>query len=307
MFKSGYVAVVGRPNVGKSTLINAILGEKLMAVSAKPQTTRHRILGIKNLLGGQLLFLDTPGMHRPHKALNDSMVRGAHAAVEEADLFLFVVEADQRHDAEDEEIHKLIARGHKPILLVINKADKVYKPQLLPLMEEMIRRYRPQQVVPVSALKNHNLEPLEREILKYLPEGPPLFPDDQLSDRTDRFFAAEVIREKIMECTRKEVPYSVAVLIEAYEEREAQRDPGVCDPRVRDPKVYIRAAIIVEKDSQKGILIGAKGQMIKKIGQLAREELEQRLDRALFLELFVRVEAHWTQDPRKVAEFTELS
>lgn len=296
MFKSGYVAVVGRPNVGKSTLINAILGEKLMAVSAKPQTTRHRILGIKNLSGGQLLFLDTPGMHRPHKALNDSMVRGAHAAIEEADLFLFVVEADQRHDAEDKEIHHLIARGHKPILLVINKADKVYKPQLLPLMEEMIRRYRPQQVIPVSALKDHNLEPLEQEILKYLPEGPPLFPDDQLSDRTDRFFAAEVIREKIMECTRKEVPYSVAVSIEAYEER---------DPRVRDPKVYIRAAIIVEKDSQKGILVGARGQMIKKIGQLAREELEQRLDRALFLELFVRVEANWTQDPRKVAEFTD--
>ncbi len=289
MFKSGYIAVIGRPNVGKSTLINAFLGEKLMAVSAKPQTTRQQVLGIKNVPGAQMLFLDTPGIHRPHKALNRAMVQAAHDAQEEADLFLFVVEPDQKWAKEDVEIYRRIAERNKPILVVINKADTVYKPNLLPVMAELIEKYPAVGVVPISALKKQNLDHLEEEIVKLLPEGPAFFDDDRLSDKTERFFTSEVIREKVMELTKKEVPYAVAVLIEEFEER---------------PKnLYIRAAIIVDKDSQKGILIGAKGQMIKKIGELARKELEVRLAKPLFLELFIRVETDWTQYPNKVSEF----
>lgn len=291
MFKSGYIAVVGRPNVGKSTLINALLGEKLMAVSAKPQTTRHRVLGIKNVPGGQLLFLDTPGIHRPHKALNDSMLQMAQSAVEDADIFLFVREPDEKFEAEEREIYQRIASRNKPILVVINKADKIYKPNLLPVMEFCMRHFPSKAVIPLSALKLQNLEGLEQEIVKHLPEGEALYPEEQLTDQPERFFVTEVVREKIMELTKKEVPYSVAVVVEEFREGKP---------------LYIRAVIIVEKDSQKGILIGKGGKMIKEIGMLARKELEERLANPLFLELFVRVEPDWTKDPNKVREFSQL-
>ena len=325
--KVGYIAVVGRPNVGKSTLINALLGEKLMAVSAKPQTTRHRVLGIKNVPGGQLLFLDTPGIHRPHKALNDSMLQMAQSAVEDADVFLFVREPDEKYEAEEREIYQRIASRKKPILVVINKADKVYKPNLLPVMEFCMRHFPAKEVIPLSALKLQNLEGLEREIVKYLPEGPALYPEEQLTDQPERFFVTEVVREKIMELTKKEVPYSVAVVVEEFRERPSSAGPvpglppltaslaqklAAGDQRgspVRghpraSETIYIRAVIIVEKDSQKGILIGKGGKMIKEIGMLARKDLEERLAQPLFLELFVRVEADWTKDPNKVREFS---
>lgn len=295
--KTGYIAVVGRPNVGKSTLINALLGEKLMAVSAKPQTTRHRVLGIKNVPGGQLLFLDTPGIHRPHKALNDSMLQMAQSAVEDADIFLFVREPDEKFEAEEREIYQRIASRNKPILVVINKADKIYKPNLLPLMEFCMRHFPSKAVIPLSALKLQNLEGLEQEIVKYLPEGEALYPEEQLTDQPERFFVTEVVREKIMELTKKEVPYSVAVVVEEFREKQEGH------PRASDT-TYIRAVIIVEKDSQKGILIGKGGKMIKEIGMLARKELEERLANPLFLELFVRVETDWTKDPAKVREFS---
>ncbi|MBI2500377.1 MAG: GTPase Era [Deltaproteobacteria bacterium] len=293
VFKSGYIGIVGRPNVGKSTLLNLLVGQKIAAVTEKPQTTRHRILGIRTLPEGQLLFIDTPGIHRPHKNLNEYMMQVTRAALEDVDLFLFLVEPTPRILGEDRRIYEMLSDKRKPVLLIINKVDTVSKDSLLPLISRYHEDWKPVAVVPFCALEENGLENLQQEILRYLPEGPPYYPEDQVSDLSERFIASEVIREKVTLLTREEVPYSVAVEIESYEE-----------PKEADVKkvVRIRASIVVEKDSQKGILVGKGGSMIKKIGQEARLEMEKRLGTKVFLELFVRVEEGWTKDPRKLKE-----
>jgi GTP-binding protein Era len=305
VFKSGYIAIIGRPNVGKSTLLNALLGQKIAAVCSKPQTTRHRILGIKHLPEGQLLFLDTPGIHKPHRSLNEYMVAVARSTFDDADLFLFLMEPGDEISGDDQEIYRMIRQKGKPILVVIGKADKTYKQKLLPLIERCHEIFRPEEVIPVSATTGDGLALIEAEILKRLPEGPPYFPPDQVTDQTERFLVAEIIREKVMELTKEEVPYSVTVQIEAFEEPPS---PGLRppSPEMGEGKkaiARIRASIITEKESQKGILIGKGGQMIKKIGELSRKEIEAELGMPVYLELFVRVEKDWSTDPKKVKEF----
>jgi len=295
MYKSGYIAIIGRPNVGKSTLLNALLGQKLAAVSPKPQMTREKILGIKTLPDAQMLFLDTPGIHRPHRSLNEYMVEIARETLNDADILLVVIEPNKVPPSrEDLEILKNAASKQKPLIVALNKIDTVDRRQLLPLIDLCLKEYGAAAVIPIAAAKNEGLDRLEAEILKQLPEGPVYYPEDQVTDRNQRFLVSEIIREKMMGLLREEVPYSTAIVIESFTEPE-ETD--------RKKVVRIQAAIIIEKDSQKGIVIGKGGSMIKKIGETARKELEILLESPVYLELFVRVERDWSQDPRMVREF----
>lgn len=297
MHKSGYVAIVGRPNVGKSTLLNALLGQKLAAVSPKPQMTREKILGIKTSPEAQILFLDTPGIHRPHRSLNQYMVEIARETLHDADVILVVLEPNKIPPSrEDLDILKMARDRRKPLIVALNKSDTVDHRQLLPLIDLCLKEYGANVVVPISATRKEGLEGLEAEILARLPEGPVYYPEDQVTDRNQRFLVAEIIREKMMGLLREEVPYSTAIVIESFTEPE-ETD--------RKKVIRIQAAIVIEKDSQKGIVIGKGGTMIKKIGETARKELETLLESPVYLELFVRVERDWSQDPRMVREFAE--
>ncbi len=294
MFKSGYIAIVGRPNVGKSTFLNALLGQKIAAVSPKPQMTRRKILGIKHSPSGQILFLDTPGLHVPHRNLNELMVEEAHRAVQDADVILFMMDASEGFTEEDQKIANLLFSKGKPIIIVLNKMDRVPVSERNIFMERCRILFSNAPVLPLAALQGQGLEDVEKEILEKLSEGPAYYPEDQVSDQTERFLVSEIIREKIMDLTQEEIPYSVTVVVEAFKE-----------PKEEDVKkvVRIRASIITEKDSQKGILIGKGGQMIKKIGEESRKDIETQLEQKVFLELFVRVEKDWTKDPSKLKEF----
>jgi GTP-binding protein Era len=285
-FKSGFVSLIGRPNSGKSTLLNLILGEKIAITSPKPQTTRNRILGIKNLPSGQVIFLDTPGIHRAKSILNQSMVRTALSTLQEVDSICFLVEADFPDNEENEWILENLKKTAKPIFLVINKIDLVSKGNLLPIMERYSRARPFEQMIPVSALWGDGVDVLVKELLKVLPEGPRLFPEEMITDLPERFLAAELIREKVFHLTRDEVPYATAAVVEEFKERPDRN------------LVVIRATIQVERESQKGILIGEKGRMLKEIGRLAREEIEALLGTKVFLELWVKVEKNWRDDPQ---------
>lgn len=295
MHKSGYIAIVGQPNVGKSTLLNALLGQKLAAVSEKPQMTREKILGIKTLSGVQMIFIDTPGMHRPRKSLNKTMVEVARQSLGEADLVLVMIRPEPIIGRDDAEILTLAREQGKPLVVAINKIDTVDRRQLLPLIDKCLKEFGAEAVVPISATKGIGLENLEAELVSRLPEGPVYYPEDQVTDRSERFLVEEIVREKIMELTREEVPYGTAVMVESFQE------PGEEDLK---KLARIQAVIIVDKDSQKGILIGKGGQMIKQIGEKARKELEDMLGMSIYLELFVKVDKDWTENPRKVQEFT---
>ena len=285
-FKSGFVSLIGRPNSGKSTLLNLILGEKIAITSPKPQTTRNRILGIKNLPSGQMIFLDTPGIHRSKSILNQSMVRAALATLQEVDSICFLVEADFPDNEENEWILANLKKTDRPVFLVINKIDLVSKGNLLPIMERYSRARPFEQIIPVSALLGEGVDVLVEELLKVLPEGPRLFPEDMVTDLPERFLAGELIREKVFRLTRDEVPYATAAVVEEFKERPDRN------------LVVIRATILVERESQKGILIGEKGRMLKEIGRLAREEIEALLGTKVFLELWVKVEKNWREDPQ---------
>ena len=285
-FKSGFVSLIGRPNSGKSTLLNLILGEKIAITSPRPQTTRNRILGIKNLPSGQMIFLDTPGIHRSKSILNQSMVRTALSTLQEVDSICFLVEADFPDNEENEWILENLKKTDKPVFLVINKIDLVSKGNLLPIMERYSRARPFEQIIPVSALLGEGVEVLMEELLKVLPEGPRLFPEDMVTDLPERFLAGELIREKVFRLTRDEVPYATAAVVEEFKERPEKN------------LVVIRATILVERESQKGILIGEKGRMLKEIGRLAREEIEALLGTKVFLELWVKVEKNWREDPQ---------
>jgi GTP-binding protein Era len=285
-FKSGFVSLIGRPNSGKSTLLNLLLGEKIAITSAKPQTTRNRILGIKNLTSAQMIFLDTPGIHRSKSILNQSMVRAALSTLQEVDSICFLVEADFPDNEENEWILENLKKTAKPIFLVINKIDLVSKGNLLPIMERYSRARPFEQIIPVSALLGDGVDVLVKELLKVLPEGPRLFPEEMITDLPERFLAAELIREKVFHLTRDEVPYATAAVVEEFKERPDRN------------LVVIRATILVERESQKGILIGEKGRRLKEIGRLAREEVEALLGTKVFLELWVKVEKNWREDPQ---------
>jgi GTPase len=290
-FRSGFVAIVGRPNVGKSTLLNQVLGQKIAITTAKPQTTRNRILGIHTLPGGQILFLDTPGIHRGKNRLNRYMVDQAFAACSDVDLVLLLVEADDPVGGGDDFILEQLGRGWAPVVLVINKLDKVRPEALLPLIDAYRRRFAFRDIVPVSALKGEGLEELVKVILGELPEGPAYYPEDMVTDLPERFIVAEMIREQLLNKTRDEVPYGVAVEVESFTEKPEQ---GL---------VVIQAAVFVEKDSHKGIVLGKGGAMIRTVGQAARREVERFLGTRVYLELFVKVQKDWTDSERGLRRF----
>lgn len=284
-FRSGTVALIGEPNAGKSTLLNRILGTKVAIVSDKPQTTRDRILGILHRPGAQLLFLDTPGMHETEKVLNRFMIRQARAALSECDLAVWVLDAP--HEARKFNpvgLLEMFESSGKPVLAALNKVDLIKKPGLLPLMDRLGGLPFVREVYAISALSGEGVEDVVAGMIQALPEGPPYYPEDMVTDRSLRFLAAEIIREKVFEKTLREVPYSTAVLIEQFEEKGGL--------------YVIHAAIAVERDSQKAILIGAQGRMIKSIGEAARKEMERQFGRKIFLDLHVKVEPDWAADPK---------
>jgi len=285
-FRSGFVSLIGRPNVGKSTLLNLLLGQKIAIISPKPQTTRNRILGIKNLPAGQIIFLDTPGIHRSGNLLNQSMVRTALATLQEVDVVCLLIEAHSPGHEENDWILENLQKVRKPVFLAINKIDLIPKENLLPIIERFSQKRAFEQILPISAVLGDGVDILLRELLKVLPEGPRLFPEDMVTDLPERFLAAELIREKVFHLTREEIPYATAVAIEEFKEREEKN------------LVVIRATIQVERETQKGILIGEKGRRLKEIGRLAREEMEALLGVRVFLELWVKVEKNWRDDPR---------
>lgn len=289
-FHSGFVSIVGRPNVGKSTLLNRILGEKIVITSDKPQTTRNRIKGIHNTPDAQIVFIDTPGIHRAKSRLNRYMVDEALASLREVDLILFLVEADQPAGSQETLLLEVLSGAVAQVILVLNKIDLVPKESLLERIAGYARLYPFKEIVPVSALSGDGIERLVACVTECLPEGPVYFPDDILTDLPERFLVAEIIREKVFRLTRDEVPYAVAVEVESFKERP---DGSL---------IAITAAINVERDSQKGIIIGKKGAMLKKIGMEARREIEQLLDARVFLELFVRVRKDWSENPRLLKE-----
>jgi GTP-binding protein Era len=289
---SGTVAILGRPNVGKSTLLNLLVGEKLAIVTPKPQTTRNRIVGVWNGPAGQIVFVDTPGVHGSSKALNRFMNQEALGTIEEVDAALLVVDAGERRPGNEErEILRNLAAARKPTVLALNKVDRVKdKGALLPLLVDWEQTAPFKALVPVSALKNKNIEPLIAELCKLLPRGEPLYGPDMLTDRTERFLASELIREQIFLKTRQELPYAVAVDIETWEERKRPGTEDVVD-------VVITATILVERDSQKAIVVGAGGSMIKDVGTIARAEISQLLGRPAHIKLHVKVDSEWTTSP----------
>ncbi|HUI45510.1 MAG TPA: GTPase Era [Nitrospirota bacterium] len=280
-FKSGFISIIGRPNVGKSTLLNALLGEKIAIISDKPQTTRNRIIGIVNQSGAQMVFMDTPGIHKPMHKMNEFMVNTALRTYNEVDVILMLVEATERPGGGDRFIIETLQKIKTPVFLVINKVDLVKKETLLPLMQECSKLYPFAEIIPISALQN-DLGGLIEAITRKLPQGPRYFPDDQLTDQPERFIVSEIVREKIFELTKEEIPYSTAVVIEDMKE-----EPDI---------TRIHAVIYVERDSQKGIVIGRGGTLLKQIGTLARHDAEKLLGTKIFLKLYVKVKKGWRED-----------
>jgi GTP-binding protein Era len=287
--RSGVVAIVGRPNVGKSTLLNCILGQRIAIVTPKPQTTRRRVLGIKTLPGAQILFLDTPGLHRPRELMNRRMVEQARKSLQEADLVLWLVDCSTPLRSEDREIAALLQPSRS--FAVLNKIDCVAKPELLPRMGEIAEALPGCEIIPVSASSGENLDVLLGTIVAALPEGPRHYSDDEITSETERTLAAEIVREKVILETHDEVPYDVAVTIDSFE-----------DIDTKDLTV-IHATIHVNRASQKPILLGRGGSRLKAIGSAARLGIEELLGRRVFLELFVHVQAGWTKDPGCLKEF----
>ena len=289
-FKSGYASIIGRPNVGKSTLLNRLLMQKVAVISNRPQTTRNKITGVLHLPNAQIILVDTPGIHQSERTLNKMMVRVSVSTFSDVDLILVMLSADTGFCDEDEFVLNSMQRVKTKKILVINKIDLVEKNGLLSLMDEMNRKSLFEEIIPISALKEDGLDSLKNLILNYLPEGPEYFPKDMVTDCPETFLFGEIIREKILKLTRFEVPHAVAVVVEDMREQ----DNGV---------VRIDATIYAEKASQKKILIGQGGSMLKSIGQLARQELEKRLGAKIFLKLFVKVKANWRDQRRAIQEF----
>jgi GTP-binding protein Era len=286
--KSGFVAIVGRPNAGKSTLINRLVGQKVAIVTSKPQTTRNRIQGFVTRPEGQIVFIDTPGLHSPDSALGRQMMHEVAAALEGIDLLLLMVDASRTPPHADDFLLGRAKRFTGKTILALNKVDGLPKEKLLPLIEAYNKAFEFAAIVPISALKGTGCEDLLGEIFRLLPEGEPYFPEDQVTDQPERFLAAEIVREKAIQAMYYELPYALAVKVEKYEDL---------------PKLLrIEATMNVERDSQKKILIGRKGEMLKKIGTQARKELEEMLDKKIYLGLFVKVVANWRENPHSVRE-----
>ena len=292
-FKSGYVSIIGEPNVGKSTLLNAMMGEKLAIVTPKPQTTRNRITGILTTDSHQIIFLDTPGVLTPKYRLHDQMVKAAYTAITDADLVLYMIDASHLNSGIEEKILDELKKAAQQVILVINKIDLIPNPALLPIIASYQEKLSFLEIIPISATTDNGVSQLRESIVKHLSEGPPYFPPDQLSDLPERFFVSETIREKIFLRTSQEIPYASSVVVEEFKERP-------------NGNIYISAMLYVERQSQKGILVGKGGKTIKRIGQLARTEIERFLDTTVFLDLRVSVKADWRRDERKLKDMGYL-
>ena len=280
MFKSGFVSIVGRPNVGKSTLMNNVVGEKIAIMSDKPQTTRNTIQAVYTNEEMQIVFLDTPGIHKPLHKLGEYMVKAAEDTLKEVDAILFVVDATEDLGGGERYIMERLQATRKPVILIVNKLDLIDKREVLPIIKKYTKEYKFAGVVPISAKEKLNLDSLLGELNKYLPKGPQYYPADTVTDQPERLIAAEMIREKVLHLTRDEIPHAIAVDIEEMKTRS-------------DEKVYIRATIYVERDSQKGIVIGKRGSLLKEIGALARKDIEIMLGSRVYLDLWVKVKKDW--------------
>ncbi|WP_248620901.1 GTPase Era [Enterococcus cecorum] len=288
--KSGFVAIVGRPNVGKSTLLNRIVGQKIAIMSDKAQTTRNKIQGVYTTDTTQIVFIDTPGIHKPKHRLGDYMVEAAYSALHEVEVVLFMVAADQKRGKGDDMIIERLKKLSVPVYLVINKIDKIHPNDLLEQIDDFKAQMDFAQIIPISATQGNNFETLMSELEKSMPSGPQYFPEDQITDHPEYFVVSELIREKILQLTRDEVPHSVAVVIDSM-----KRKP--------DEKVQIQATIIIERDSQKGIIIGKGGSMLKKIGTQARKDIEKLLGDKVYLELWVKVQKDWRDKQVYLTDF----
>ncbi len=288
-FRSGFVAVIGRPNAGKSTLLNHLLGQKVLIMSDKPQTTRNRIQCILTEERGQIIFLDTPGVHKPKHKLGEYMAGAAKDSIREVDIILYVVDTSAAYGPGEEFVLEMIKQSSTPCVLALNKLDLLTKDQLMQSIKKYAELADFLAVVPISAKNGENTEELLKVLYNQIPEGPLYYPADEVTDQPERFIMAELIREKVLDLTRDEVPHSIAVIIEEVEEKRSL--------------VKIRAQIIVERDSQKGIIIGQKGQMLKEIGSLARQDIETLLGSKVFLELWVKVKKDWRNRPDSLKEF----
>ncbi|UTR14381.1 GTPase Era [Salipaludibacillus sp. LMS25] len=289
--KSGFVALIGRPNVGKSTLLNHVLGQKIAIMSDKPQTTRNRIQGVYTGENGQIVFIDTPGIHKPKHRLGDFMTKLAQNTFNEVDVILFLVDAKEGKGRGDEFIIERLKNVNTPVFLIINKIDEVHPDELLPLIKEYSQLYPFKEVIPISALEGNNVTTLLDQIYAYLEVGPQFYPEDQVTDHPERFLMAEMIREKILHLTEEEVPHSIAVEIEQIKRRD------------NTETVYVGAVVVVERSSQKGIIIGKQGKMLKEIGKRAREDIQSLLGSKIFLELWVKVEKDWRNKPKYLKNF----
>ena len=286
--RSGFVAVVGRPNVGKSTLVNRLVGQKVAIVSDKPQTTRNRILAVVNAPGGQIVLFDTPGIHKPVHQMNKRMVDTAMKSMTQVEVVLWMADVTEDPGPGERVIRDAVKATRKAVVLGLNKVDQISKAKILPIIDRYRQLMDFDQIVPLSALNGDNVDVLTKQVIALLPEGDPLYPDDFLTDQPERFFVSEMVREKILHHTREEIPYSTGVIIESFKEEEAL--------------VRIQAKVLVERQSQKGILIGRGGQMLKTIGTEARRDIEEFLGTKVFLGLFVTVREKWREDPAVLEE-----
>jgi GTPase len=292
-FHSGFVCILGRPNAGKSTLLNALVGEKLAIISPKPQTTRNRIQGIlhvparKGTAGGQVILIDTPGVHKPDSSLGRKMMGEVREAIEGCDLILLIADVTQKFSPSDGFVVEMAKRAGTPVFLILNKTDRIEKSKLLPLIEQWRQLHDFREIIPISALKRNGLDVLVDCVISILPKGPRYFPEDQITDQPVRFMVSEIVREQVLLATKQEVPYSTTVLVEQFEEGEKL--------------TRIAATIYCERESQKAILVGKGGQMLKRVGTAARLEIEKMLGKRVFLELFIKVRPGW----RESREFVE--
>ncbi|WP_290034042.1 GTPase Era [Ligilactobacillus cholophilus] len=289
-FHSGFVAIIGRPNVGKSTFLNRVVGEKVAIMSDKAQTTRNKIQGIYTRKDAQIVFIDTPGIHKPHSQLGDFMVQSSLSTLNEVDAILFMVNATQKRGRGDDFIIERLKKTKKPIYLVINKIDKIHPDKLFEIIEDYKDLLDFKEIYPISALQGNNVPELIDNLIKDLPEGPQYYPEDQVTDHPERFIAGELIREKVLQLTREEIPHSVAVVVDRIK-------------RENDEKILVQATIIVERNSQKGIIIGKGGKMLKEIGTRARKDIELMLGDKVYLELWVKVQPNWKDKKADLAAF----
>ena len=291
-FKSGFISIIGRPNVGKSTFLNRVIGQKIAIMSDKPQTTRNKVQGVLTQDASQMIFIDTPGIHKPKHKLGEFMLKVAKNTLREVDVIMFMVNAEQKIGKGDEFIIEMLEGNQTPVFLVINKIDQVHPDELVNIISSYKDKYPFAEIVPISALQGNNVENLLAAIDKYLPEGPQYYPADQVTDHPERFIISEMIREKVLHLTREEIPHSIAVVIDKIKRDEENED-----------KIRVQATIMVERDSQKGIVIGKKGALLKEVGIRARKDIEMLLGSKVYLELWVKVQKDWRNKQTHLRDF----